>query len=114
MATNVGCILQAHHKFPDLPFPDQPWDTPEVIERFNEITRSHDEAHIVTFIISEAQAWDIVQRLWPDEGLLGATSGRGFSIDTADQASVVNEVLAPDIHIRVSDMHNWRLQTWPA
>ena len=113
MSLKAGCILQAYHKHDDLPWPDEPWDSPEAIEKFREMNKVRDEAHIVTLSISETQAQKIVDRLWPNEQLLGATCGQGFSIETADQASTVNEVLTPDIQISVSDKHTWMLQTWP-
>ena len=113
MSIRAGCILQAYHKYDELPWPDKPWDMPEAIEKFKESIKLRDEAHIVTFIISETQARKIVNRLWPNEEFLGATGGQGFFIKTADQVSAVNEVLTSDIQISVSDKHTWMLQTWP-
>lgn len=73
----------------------------------------HDETHIVTLILTEQQAERIRERLWPDDSLLGATSGRGFSIETPEQVAVVNEILKPEIFIQFSQKHKWMLQTWP-
>jgi hypothetical protein len=110
----AGCLLEAYHKFPESPFRDEPLDSPEALQRLKELGDQIDRARIVAFHISEAQAQRIVDRLWPNEGLLGATCGRGFPIETADQVSVVNEVIAP--HLRIwfnGDKHTWFLQTWP-
>jgi len=111
----VGCILQAHHKLPesaelrDL----SDLDTPEGKRKLREWGELHDKAHIVTFRLTEEQAESIRERLWPDEGLLGATSGRGFHIETPEQVAAINEILKPDISINFNEEHKWMLQTWP-
>jgi hypothetical protein len=108
----AGCILQAHHRLPES---EDVGDlaTPEGMQRLVEWGKLHDRAQIVTVRVTEQQAEQIRERLWPDEALLGATSGRGFSIDTPEQVAVINEILRPDVHIRFSAEHVWMLQTWP-
>jgi hypothetical protein len=111
----AGCILQARHILPESPYDDnEPLDSPQALQRLKERSDEVDEARIVTIDISEAQARTIIGRLWPREGLLGATCGRGFLIESEDQASVVNEILAPDVHINFNlKKHKWMIQTWP-
>jgi hypothetical protein len=110
----AGCLLEAYHKFPEFPFRDEPLDSPGALERLKEQSDEIDRARIVAFHISEAQAQRIVGRLWPNEGLLGATCGKGFRIETADQVAAVNEVIAPDLRIWFNEeKHTWFLQTWP-
>jgi hypothetical protein len=115
--TVIGCILQAHHKLPESPDDNETidWGSPESLERLKKSSDEHDKARIVTIDITEAQAKAIVHRLWPGEGLMGATCGRGFLIESAEQASVVNEVLKPAVSINFNfEKHKWMLQTWPA
>ncbi len=88
-------------------------DTPEGRRKLMEWGELHDRAQIITVTLTEEQAEKIRARLWPDEALLGATSGCGFSIDTPEQVAVVNEILKPEIFIRFSQEHIWMLQTWP-
>jgi hypothetical protein len=89
-------------------------DTPEAIERLKKRSDKIDRNRIATIFISEEQAWKIVRRLWPNKGLLGATCGQGFLIESAEQASVVNEVLAPYSSIDFNpEKHQWMIQTWP-
>lgn len=110
----MGCILQAHHKLPPSPFDNEPLDSPEAIELLEQRSQELDKSRIVTIAISEAQATAIVNRLWPDEGLSGATCGRGFEIENEAQASVVNEVLALRVSIEFNlEKHKWMIQTWP-
>ena len=100
-------MIQAYHKFPPDP---EPFDYEQWKTRPNDT----DTYRIATIYISEKQALKIVRRLWPNEGLLGATCGRAFRIDSAEKASVVNEVLAPYSSIDFNpEKHNWALQTWP-
>jgi hypothetical protein len=108
----VGCILEAHHRIPES---EDIGDigTPDGMQKLMEWGKRYEQAHIATFRLSEEQAERIRERLWPDEALLGATSGRGFSIDTSEQVEIINEILKPDIHIRFSPEHVWMLQTWP-
>jgi hypothetical protein len=85
--SKAGCILQAHHTWRKLLSDDEPLDldTPQGRQRLKERSEKIEKACIVTIDISEAQARTIVERLWPGEMLLGATSGRGFAIETEDQ-----------------------------
>jgi len=107
----AACILQAHHRLPGSSFDNEPLNSPQAFERLKEWSDEHGKALIVTIDISEEQASRIVDRLWPREGLLGATCGQGFLIENEDQASVVNEILAPDIHINFNlDKHKWMIQ----
>jgi hypothetical protein len=108
----AGCILQAHHRLPESTDIGD-LDTPDGLQRLEVWGKLHDEAQIVTFRLTEEQAGKIRDRLWPKEGLLGATSGRGFPIETAEQVAVINEILQPEISIRFSQEHVWMLQTWP-
>ncbi len=108
----VGCILQAHHRLPES-VDSGDLDTPEGIQRLKEWGELHDRAHIVTLRLTEGQAEKIRERLWPDEALLGATCGGGFSIETPEQVAAVNEILKPYIYITFSQEHKWMLQTWP-
>jgi len=110
----VGCMLEVCHKFLESPFPDPPFDSPEALQQLKELNDEIDQARIACFSITAAQAQQIAERLWPNTSLLGATSGKGFRIGTADQASVVNEVLGPALHIWFNEAkHTWFLQTWP-
>src|SRR5580704_4191295 len=111
--TKVGCILQASHRLPASPHANEPLDSPEAFQRLKESSDRIDKTRIVTLHISEPQALEIVSRLWPGESLLGATCGRGFSIDTAEQAAIVNQILAPEASIFFGPDHEWTLQTWP-
>lgn len=112
--TIVGCILQAHHKLPDSPYDNEPLDSPESFERLKKSSDEIYAACIVTIDITEEQARAIVGRLWPGESLMGATCGRGFLIESAEQASVVNDVLKPAVSIRFNpEKHKWMIQTWP-
>ena len=108
----AGCILQAHHR---LPAPGDIGDlnTPSGRQELIEWAKLHDQSEIITLHLTEEQAEMIRGRLWPDETLLGATCGRGFSIETPEQVAVVNDILKPDICIRFSQEHIWMLQTWP-
>jgi hypothetical protein len=108
----MGCILEAHHRIPDS---GEIGDlkTPEGMQELIEWGKLHDQAHIATFRFSEEQAERIRERLWPTEALLGATCGRGFSIETPGQVAAINEILQPEIPIRFSQEHVWMLQTWP-
>src|SRR5690349_18251166 len=108
----AGCILQAHHRLPESTEIGG-LDTPESWQRLVEWGKLHDAAQIVTFRLTEEQAERIRERLWPDEALLGATCGRGFSIETSEAVEVVNEILKPNIFIKFSQEHVWMLQTWP-
>ena len=108
----AGCSLQAHHRLPESADTGD-LDTPEGIQRMVAWGKLHDEAQIVTVRLTEAQAEKIRERLWPDEALLGATCGRGFSIETPEQVEIVNQILNPQIFIRFSQQHVWMLQTWP-
>ena len=110
--TAVGCMLEAHHRIletrdiGDL-------NTPEGRQQLMEWGKLHDEAHIATFYLSEEQAERIRERLWPNEGLLGATGGQVFLIETSEQVAAINEILQPEIFITFSQEHIWMLQTWP-
>lgn len=108
----AGCILQAHHRLPESEDIGD-LNTSDGRRKLMEWGKLHDRAQIVTFRLTEEQAERIRDRLWPDEGLLGATCGCGFSIETPEQVEVVNEILKPDIFIRFSQEHIWVLQTWP-
>ena len=114
MAT-VGCVLEAHHRLDEsvepMEIPDL--NTDEGRRKMKEWGELHDRAHIVTLHLTEDQANRIRDRLWPDQALLGATCGRGFSIETPEQVAAVNDVLKPDIFINFSQQHIWMLQTWP-
>ena len=109
----VGCMLEVGHKLPEFPLENEPLHSPGALQRLKESSDQIDRARIATFYISEAQAQKIVSRLWPGEGLLGATCGQGFLIDTAEQVAIINEILAPDISIFFGPDHKWMLQTWP-
>jgi len=111
----AACCLEAHHRLPDA-YANEPLDldSPEGLARLKESSDQIYQAQIAFFRLSETQAQKIVDRLWPGQSLLGATCGQGFSITTADQIAVINEVLAPDIAICFKpDKHVWMLQTWP-
>jgi hypothetical protein len=109
----VGCVLQAHHQLPRCD-DDEPIDSPKALEQLQKWREEYRKAHIVTIEITEAQAEAIVRRLWPGKGLLGATCGKGFLIESAEQASVVNEMLKPAVSINFNfEKHKWMLQTWP-
>lgn len=111
---SIGCMLQAHHKTPEFPYPNEPIDLPHVAEALKKMSDEIDRARIATIYITEEQGWKIVRRLWPNKGLLGATCGQGFLIESEHQASVVNEVLAPHSSIDFNpEKHKWMLQTWP-
>jgi hypothetical protein len=113
-SVKVGCMLKVCHKYPESPFPDPPFDSPEALQQLKELNDEIDQARIACFYITTDKAREIADRLWPGASLLGATCGKGFHISTADQASVVNEVLSPALHIWFNeDKHNWFLQTWP-
>jgi hypothetical protein len=108
----AGCILQAHHKLPEsVDIGD--FDTPEGRRKMKEWGELRDRARIVTISLTENQAEKIRDRLWPQEALLGATCGRGFSIETPEQVAAVNDILKPGIAIDYSQEHIWMLQTWP-
>jgi hypothetical protein len=110
----AACVLEAHHRLSESSCDNEPLDSPQAFERLKERSDEICKALIVTIDISEAHTRTIVNRLWPNEGLLGATCGRGFLIESEDQASVVNEILAPDIHIKFNlEKHKWMIQTWP-
>ena len=108
----VGCVLQAHdmlHESVDT----GDFDSPEGLRKLMESEELYRRARIVTVTLTEEQAEKIRARLWPDERLLGATCGRGFSIDTAEQVAAINDILKPEISIEFSPDHKWMLQTWP-
>src|SRR6266545_1036999 len=95
----VGCILQAHHRLPEsVDIGDL--DTPDGRRKLMEWGELHERAQIVAITLTPQQAERIRAGLWPDEAMLGATSGRGFSIDTPEQVAVVNDILKPEISIR--------------
>ena len=99
---------------PESPYDNEPLESPEALERLKQRGEEIAKARIVSLRISETQAGRIVGKLWPNEPLLGATCGRGFLIDTAEQAAVVNEVLAPGVQISFHRAkHTWFIQTWP-
>lgn len=108
----VGCILETHHRIPDLGEIGD-LNTPEGMQELLERGKQLDQAHIASFRLSKEQAERICKRLWPNETLLGATCGRGFPIETPEQVAVVNEILQPAISINFSQQHKWMLQTWP-
>jgi hypothetical protein len=74
----------------------KPFDSPEAMERMFKRGKELQDAKIVSIYISEEQAGEILRRLWPERkrSLLGATSGKGFLIESAEQAAIINEVLA--------------------
>jgi hypothetical protein len=88
-------------------------NTQEGRRKMQEWGELYDRASIVSLRLTEDQAMRIRDQLWPDQALLGATCGRGFSIETAEQVAAVNDVLKPDIFINFSQQHIWMLQTWP-
>jgi hypothetical protein len=108
----AGCMLQADHELPEF-IAAGTLDSPASLQWLEANRDKIDKARIIRFQISEVQARKIVKRLWPGEGLLGATCGRGFSIETPEQVAIINEILAPDISIFFSENHKWMLQTWP-
>lgn len=109
----AAACLEVLHKLPEFPTYER-LDSPEALASLQETSNQIDKARIADISLSEAQAQKIVGRLWPTESLLGATCGRPFFIETAEQASVVNEILAPEIWIQFNqDKHRWILQTWP-
>ena len=106
--------MEVYHRLPESPYDNEALDSPEALERLKQRGEEIAKARIASLRISEAQARRIVGRLWPKEPLLGATCGRGFSIDTAQQVEVVNEVLAPGVKISFDkEKHKWFIQTWP-
>ncbi len=109
----VGCMLQAYHTPPDSPSDSEPLDSPGALRRLIERSGEIDTSRIVNLYLSQETAQKIVCRLWPGESLLGATCGRGFPIETAEQVAIINEILAPDLSIFLSQKHEWLLQTWP-
>jgi len=108
--TTVGCVLEAHHKIGEQGAVNL--DTPAGRQQLIEWGNAHQRARIVSFQLTQKEAEMIRDRLWPDENLLGATSGKGFAIETAEEVGVINEILGPRIHIQHSQEHEWRLQTW--
>ncbi len=99
---------------PDIEGEIKPFDNPRDWEKLNRWSKQHQEALIVSFLLSEDQGHAIVKRLWPGESLLGATCGKGFAISTAEEVAAINEILAPDIRIGLDqEKHEWMLQTWP-
>jgi hypothetical protein len=111
--TKVGCCLVAAHRIPEGPPWDWPLDTPEGLAKAKEDSDRYDRARIVIIYISVTQAVKIIRRLWPKESLLGATCGQTFRIETANEVSVINEILAPKVWINSSEDHKWLLHTWP-
>jgi hypothetical protein len=110
----AACCLQAHHKVTDLEGQVEPFASPEDFEKVVQWGERHQNALIVSFRISERQGEEIVKRLKLGKSLLGATCGRGFSINTAEEIAIVNEILAPDICIGLDNQkHKWMLQSWP-
>ena len=107
-------LFLAHHRSPYPQIGNERVDSPQYLERLNQWSDEHNKSHIVTIEISEVAAEAIVKRLWPGEGLLGATCGHGFFIVSEEQAPVVNEILVPHIHINFNlEKHEWMMQTWP-
>ena len=76
--TKIGCMLQAYHKLPAFPYPNEPVDLPHVAEAMEKLSDDIDKARIATIYISEEQAWKIVRRLWPKKGLWGRHADRDF------------------------------------
>src|SRR5262249_42971994 len=64
----VGCMLQVGHKLPESPVENEPFDSPEAMQRLKESSDQINKARIANFYISEAQARKIVSRLWPGKG----------------------------------------------
>ena len=109
-------MLEVRHNIPESPFDNEPLDSPEAMERMFKRGQELQDAIIVSIYISEEQAWEILRRFWPERkrSLLGATSGKGFHIESAEQAAILNEVLANHCHIVFkAEKHKWMLQTWP-
>jgi hypothetical protein len=110
----VRCILEARQRLPEIPRVNEPVDLSQVRERLKELADERRKAHIVTIEISEEQARAIVHRLWAGKELLNATRGQEFIIASEEHASVVNEILAPTIHINFNcENCKWMIQTRP-
>jgi hypothetical protein len=112
----VGCVLEVCHAIPEPPHANEPSASPEPMEQVIKRGKELQDARIVSISISEEQAMEILRRLWPDRrrSLLGATCGKSFAIESAEQAAIVNEVLANCCHIAFNgEKQRWTLHTWP-
>jgi hypothetical protein len=67
---------------------------------------------IVSLTLSDEEAEQIIERLWPDEDLWRAPGGCSFELETQAQAQVVNEILKTRLVILNPGKHRWFIHVY--